>query len=333
MTACSRPAQGWLIVFLLVATISLPCFGQQKKRIAVLNFDYGTVQSSVAALFGGNVDVGKGVSDLLIQKLVQDGQYSVIERNQLDKILGEQNFSNSDRADSTTAAKIGRVLCVDAVIMGTITQFGRDDKSSTIGGGALGGITGKFGVGGVQKRNAKAVVAVTARLVDTSTAEILAAVTGTGESTRKGASLVGAGGGGGDAAGGAYDMSSKNFGDTLLGEATHKAVDSLGQQLETHADALPTRKLEINGLIADVSGNTLVLNVGGKAGIKVGDVLEVSRPVRSIKDPATGKVLRTVTAKIGTAKITEVDDLSATATFAAVGAASPKVGDAVKNTE
>src|SRR5690242_4645592 len=58
-----------------------------KKRVAVLNFDYGTVQSSVAAIFGANVDVGKGVSDLLVQKLVQDGKYSVIERNALDKIL------------------------------------------------------------------------------------------------------------------------------------------------------------------------------------------------------------------------------------------------------
>jgi len=48
---------------------------QHKKRVAVLNFDYGTVQSSVAGIFGTNVDVGKGISDLLVQQLVTDGKY------------------------------------------------------------------------------------------------------------------------------------------------------------------------------------------------------------------------------------------------------------------
>src|SRR5947209_7462418 len=148
---------------------------QHKKRIAVLNFEYGTVQTSVAAVFGTNVDVGKGISDLLVQQLVTDGKYSLIERNAIDKILNEQNFANSDRVDSSTAAKIGKILGVDAVMMGSITQFGRDDQNKTIGGGALGGYGSKFGLGGVSKRESKAVVGITARLVDTSTGEILAA--------------------------------------------------------------------------------------------------------------------------------------------------------------
>ena len=65
---------------------------------------------------------------------MQDGVYSVIERNAIDKILAEQNFSNSDRANPDTAAKIGRILGVDAIIIGSITQFGRDDKNRSIGG-------------------------------------------------------------------------------------------------------------------------------------------------------------------------------------------------------
>jgi len=69
-----------------------------------MDFDYGTVQSYSSALFGTNVDVGKGIVDLLITDLVKDGSYSVIERQQLDKILAEQNFSNSNRADPTSAA-------------------------------------------------------------------------------------------------------------------------------------------------------------------------------------------------------------------------------------
>src|SRR5215813_9953026 len=101
---------------------------QQKKRVAVLNFDYATVQSYVSALFGSNQDVGKGIADLMVDKLVADGAYSVIERKALDKVLAEQNLTNSDRADPASAAKIGRLLGVDAIIVGSITQFGRDDK-------------------------------------------------------------------------------------------------------------------------------------------------------------------------------------------------------------
>jgi len=324
---------GLLILLMLPAAVAQQTTppAQQKKRVAVLNFDYGTVQSAVSSIFGTNVDVGKGISDLMVQKLVEDGKYSVIERNALDKVLNEQNFSNSDRADSSTAAKIGRVLGVDAVIMGTITQFGRDDKNTTIGGGVVGNYTNKFGLGGVQKRKAKAVVGITARMVDTSTAEILAAVTGSGESTREGTSLLGAGSGNSTAAGGAYDMSSKNFADTILGEAVHKAVDSVGGQLDAEAATLPTRKVQVAGLVADVSGNTLILNVGSKSGVRVGDMLDVSRPVRAIKDPATGKVIKTITNKLGTATITEVDETSATATYNGTGPA--KVGDSVTNAQ
>src|SRR5436189_5962034 len=100
---------------------------QQKKRVAVMNFDYGTVQTSVQAIFNSNQDVGKGIADLLVDKLVADGTYSVIERKELDKILNEQNFSNSNRADATTAAKLGRVLGIDAMIIGILTQFAPDD--------------------------------------------------------------------------------------------------------------------------------------------------------------------------------------------------------------
>ena len=77
----------------------------RKKRIAIFDFDYATVQSASAAVFGTNVDVGKGIADLLVRDLVKDGTYSVIERKAMDKILGEQNFSNSDRANSNSAAR------------------------------------------------------------------------------------------------------------------------------------------------------------------------------------------------------------------------------------
>jgi curli biogenesis system outer membrane secretion channel CsgG len=309
------------LIFLVIAS---PCLAQ-KKRVAVLNFEYGTVKSNAQAIFGSDQDVGKGISDMLVQKLVEDGKYSVIERNALDKVLGEQNFSNSDRADASTAAKIGRILGVDAIIIGSITQFGRDDQHTNVGGGGFGGYGSRMGIGGVGTHKAKAVVGITARLVNTSTGEILAAVTGTGESSRSGTSLIGAGAGGGSGGGAGLDMGSSNFGQTILGEAVKAAVGDAATQLDNKAAALPTVKVSVSGLVADVSGNTLIINVGSKTGLKVGDTLDISRQVRTVKDPATGKVLKAITDKIGSGTVTQIDQDSATVTFAGTGPV--KVGD------
>jgi curli biogenesis system outer membrane secretion channel CsgG len=311
----------------ILLVIASPCLAQ-KKRVAVLNFEYGTVKSNAAAIFGSDQDVGKGISDMLVQKLVEDGKYSVIERNALDKVLGEQNFSNSDRADASTAAKIGRVLGVDAIIIGSITQFGRDDQHTNIGGGGYGGYGSKLGIGGIGTKKSKAVVGITARLVNTTTGEILAAVTGTGESSRSGTSLIGAGAGGGSGGGAGLDMGSSNFGQTILGEAVKAAVNDAATQLDNKAAALPTMKVSVSGLVADVSGNTLIINVGSKTGLKVGDNLDVSRQVRTVKDPASGKVLKAITDKIGSGTVTQIDQDSATVTFTGTGPA--KVGDVVQ---
>lgn len=317
------------IAFMLFAGLLAPGALAQKKRVAVLDFDYATVQSGVAAIFGTNVDVGKGISDLLVEKLVQGNTYSVIERKALNKILAEQNFSNSDRADSTSAAKIGRVLGVDAIIVGSITQFGRDDKSTKVGGGGFGGITRRYGLGGVGRSESKAVVGVTARMINTDTAEILVAATGRGESTRSGTSLIGAGGGGWSGGGGAIDMGSKNFANTILGEAVGQAVDEVSGQLQQNASRLPTRVVKIEGMVADATGGTLILNVGSRTGLKVGDRLALVRPVREVKDPETGKILRRVENTLGEAVVTEVDEVSAVATYS--GATPAKVGDRVRN--
>jgi curli biogenesis system outer membrane secretion channel CsgG len=320
-------ARKWWLA-LLLTVLATGAGAQQKKRVAVMNFDYATVQSNVAAIFGTNQDVGKGIADLLVDKLVSDGVYSVIERKVIDKIIAEQNFSNSDRADASSAAKIGKILGVDAILIGSITQFGRDDKSTGVGGGGLG--LGRFGIGGVKKTQSKAVVQVTGRLVDTSTAEILASATAKGESSRSGTGLVGAGGSDAGIGAGGLDMKSSNYANTILGEATTKAVDDLAAQLGQKAAALPVTVVTIDGLVADAAPDgTIIINVGSKAGVKVGDQLMIKRPVREVRDPVTQKVIRRIEDSVGTLQITEVDADSAVGKFSGSGPA--KVGDTVSN--
>jgi curli biogenesis system outer membrane secretion channel CsgG len=298
-------------ILFVTLTLTSGAWAQTKKRITVMDFEFGAVQASANQIFGGSAqDVGKGIADMLVTQLVKDGVYSVIERQAPD-----------------TAAKIGRILGVDAMVIGSITQFGRDDQNRNIGGGAMGGVTGRFGIGGVGTHKAKAVVVISARLVDTNTGEILAAADGKGTSTRSGTSLLGGGGSGNGSGGGNVSMGSSDFGSTILGEATNAAVVDASKQLEDAAGKLPTVVVTVSGLVADVEGGTLILNVGTKAGVKVGDHLGVFHKGKEIRDPATGKVLKVMETKLGDVTITQADETSATGTYS--GSTAPVVGDAV----
>ena len=131
---------------------------------------------------------------------------------------------------------------------------------------------------------------------------------------------------GGVGAAGAFDMSSSNFGGTIIGEATRAAVDSLTSQVVAVAPQISETKVEIHALIADVSGGDIIINVGTSAGVKIGAEYDVIRPGREIKDPATGRVLRRVTTAVGKLKVTSADESSAQGTLTGGPA---KVGDCV----
>jgi curli biogenesis system outer membrane secretion channel CsgG len=300
--------------------------GVRRKRVAILDFEYGTVRSGIAALFGSDIDIGKGISDMLVTDLVKDGTYSVIERKALDKILAEQNFSNSDRANPASAAKLGKLLGVDAIIVGSITQFGNETKSTNIGG--AGGGFGGFGVGGFGRKKSKAIVALDARIVNIDTGEIMAVAQGKGESKRDSTSLLGGGGNWHGFGAGGVNFGSSDFQQTIIGEAVRAAADQMSTELIAGNAKIEARQVVVEGLVAAVESGLVVLNVGARAGLKVGDRLSIERVSREIKDPATGKVIRRMSSKVGVIQITEVDDGSAVANI--VSGSAFKVGDLAK---
>jgi curli biogenesis system outer membrane secretion channel CsgG len=325
-----RKVMSLAALFLLFSLASV--YAQQapptprKKRVAIFDFDYATVHGGVAGIFGQDVDIGKGISDLLVTYLVKDGTYSVIERKALDKIMSEQNFSNSDRANPNSAAKIGKLLGVDAIIVGSITEFGNETKNLNLGG--AGGALGGFGLGGFGHKKSKAVVSLTARMVDVDTGEILAVAEGHGESQRESTSLLGGGGNWHGFGGGNADFGSSDFQNTIIGEAVKAAVEKTSAEVIADKDKLVARTVVVEGLIAAVDGGQIILNVGAKAGVKVGDQLTVERVSREIKDPATGKVIRRLATAVGVLRVTDVDDISAVAST--VSGSGFKTGDEVK---
>ena len=320
-----------LLIAVIPGVVERPAAAQaasnHRPRIAVLDFDYATVMSSSAAMFGSDVDVGKGITDLLVTDLVKDGTYSVIERKALDKIMAEQNFSNSNRADPTSAAKLGKLLGVDAIIVGSITQFGNETKKTNLGGG--GGNWGGFGMGGVGHSNTKANVGITARIVNVDTGEIMGVAEGTGQSSRSSTSLLGGGGNWHGFGSGNADFGSSDFQNTIIGEAVKMAVNKLSTEVISNASRIAVRTITVEGLIAAVEDGQIVLNVGRKAGVNVGDQLEVVRVTKEIKDPETGAVIRRLTTSVGIIKATDVDDSSAVC--APVSGSDFQAGDRVKS--
>jgi curli biogenesis system outer membrane secretion channel CsgG len=197
-----------------------------RPTVAVLNLDYGTI----ARWWGGTWDIGKGVADLIVDGLLEDGAYRVIERKRLDAVLAEQNFSNSNRADLSvaTTAQLGKALGVKYLIVGSITKFGTEKRDVSVRGGGFGG--GRLGLGRVGTQKGKAHVALTVRVVDTTTGELLASAKGEAESKRSGLLLGGAGFGGAGAAGD-IRMGSSEYRETILGEATEAAVTQVVEKL------------------------------------------------------------------------------------------------------
>src|SRR5262245_31865403 len=213
-----------------VACLSGLAHAQSKSSrptVAIMDFDYGTVGYH----WWGDYDIGKGMADQVVDALLEDGTFRVIERKKLDTVLAEQDFSHSDRADPSAAktAKIGKVLGVRYIIAGSITKFGGEDK--TYGGAGI--VKGPIGGLGIKK--SKSYVTLTARMIDASTGEIIASAKGEGIS-KKGGGLVVAGGGGGVF--GAGGMSSSNYRESALGEAQEMACNLLVAALVAKKDRL-----------------------------------------------------------------------------------------------
>lgn len=324
MKARRTIALGAILMLLAATLLPQAAMAGPKRRIAVLPFEYGAVSGSL-----GGYDLGKGVATLLITKLVNDGTYSVIDRQHLDAILKEQNFSVSDRADASTANKIGKLLGVDAVIYGTITAFGFEDKRTSYSAPSVpipvsipyvGGVGSLFGGFHGSSRKQKARTAIDATVTDTNTGEILAAVHGLGESQKASSSF------------GAYDVDSSDFSTSLAGEATNQAVEQMGSQLIAMAAKIPDNQSlalsNVEGRVADVTGREVIVNVGKQNGIAIGDHLQVDRPYKTIKDPVTGKVLKEMTSTIALIKVKEVAQDNATGDI--TKGSGVKVGDAIK---
>jgi curli biogenesis system outer membrane secretion channel CsgG len=314
-------------IAVFLALVSVACFAQGKRTMAVEQFDFSTVQSEVSAIFGTNVDVGRGIQSLMVKRIATDNQFTVVERAKIATVLHEQDFDASNRVKKGSGARIGQVRGADFTLMGDIVVFGRDDRRNG-GGGGIG--VGGVGIGGGgHKSTGKAVVVLDYRLVDNESSEIVASGEARGESQRESKGGFGGMFVGGVLVGGGFGSNATNFGQTIIGEAVMDACDHLAQDLAQRGGDIASsqKEVEIDALVADVSGSSMTINAGSQAGVHIGDQLTVYHKGKEIKDPATGEVLDVQVDQIGTLTITSVRDRIATGTYTGGPA---RAGDVVR---
>jgi curli biogenesis system outer membrane secretion channel CsgG len=150
-------------ITLLAGALAAPAaFAQdkaKKPRIAVLEFK--NKADNQYWWHGG----AAAMQDIFVTELVKSGKFRVIDREQLDALLSEKNLSLSGDVDPRTAVKVGKLIGVEYFLTGAITEYGEETSGAHAPG--VRGLPG-FSVG---KKTFTA--AANARIIETSTGEIL----------------------------------------------------------------------------------------------------------------------------------------------------------------
>jgi|SRR5690554_210073 len=265
-------------VSLLVAPLSWAA-----PRIAVMDFENKAQH--------GGWRIGQGAADMLTTGLVSGTNLEVFERARLNSILEEQNFGQSGRVDPSTAAQIGKIIGVDYIVTGAVTEYGQ--SGSGAGGGGVN--VGKKGYHS----------SVDVRIVDVNTSRIILAETGSGSKSSVNVRVFGFGGG--------ESFNEKHATATMrdaindvVGKISKANLKSSGGSSGGGSTAAAASS-SATALLADVSGKSVILNMGSSAGFSVGQELTIKRKGREIKDPATGKVIKTTYDTLGKIKLTVVE--------------------------
>lgn len=154
-----------IIVFILVFfVLSIGSAFAEKPRLGVLRFT-NQVGSS---MHWWNPKVARELSDLLASELVSTGKFQVLERKEIEAVLGEQNLSASGRVSKATRVRMKRIKGAEFLIAGTVTAFEAFAKKGgkvRFKGLSLGGKKGKT------------YIAVDVKVIESETGEIVDART------------------------------------------------------------------------------------------------------------------------------------------------------------
>jgi curli biogenesis system outer membrane secretion channel CsgG len=274
---------------------------QAKIRVAIWDFENHAEQSwwfwnDLGPAARNHIDTAFSENEELSNK------FSVIEREKLDMVLKEQGLSTSGALDQQTAAQVGKILGIRYIITGGIDKFAINTTK-----GGFGGVGGSY-------TNAEATINI--RLIDTTTAERIVAVSSDG-SVKKG--------------GGFFKGASLSREDEwgIASEAIEKASLNVVKMFSTHKSLA---KLGAGGVMAGAEGKIIKveggkawINMGEMSGLKAGDTFTILSVGEELKDPDTGQVLGVEESTIGEGTVVDVQERFAIMTVTGKAEATNKV--------
>lgn len=261
----------------------------------------------VRAGLGAAATIGQPLQDMMTEALQHSGRFIVTERPQIQAGLAEQDFAQSGRTSSIGAPQIGKITNARIMVTGAVTEF-----DPGVSGSRAGINIGGFGA---SSSSATAYVAVTIRLVDTTTMQVIDSQRVEGRANAKGGSIGYQGGSFGGSLGG--------FRKTPVGSACQQAVNAALAFIIQRMDSVPSY-----GSIASIDQYGIIINLGGESGVSIGSRFNVLRSGAEIIDPTTGVSLGSREQLVGTIEVITVDPRFATAT--AVSGDNFVVGDKIQ---
>jgi curli biogenesis system outer membrane secretion channel CsgG len=300
-----------LLLFIGLAVLSSGLFivpeamaGGLKKVVAVSRFENRTSWGT-----GGQWDVGSGMADQLTDALMQSGQFTVLERQTLGDIVGEQDLAASGRTMQSKSARTGKLTSAQILIKGTVTEYSRNSKGSGAGvsfkGIKLGGSRGESHVG------------VIIRLIDTTTGEVLFSKRVEGKAKAGGLNLgVNIDG---------IGFGTESFKKTPLGKAMQITIDNA---VEFIAEEL--RGVPFKGRVIKVTESEVYVSVGERNGATSGDKFTVYSVGEELVDPDTGEILGSEEEEIGRVEITKVNKKFSKARAVGGGISGISKGDVIR---
>lgn len=278
-----------ILIILLIVLLCSGCYSRLeytsrdeakylKPTVAVMSFEN-------RAPIHMRWNLGDGLADQLIDRLLNTHRYIVLERQQLHAILRELRRTQDDRFRQTGQPQLGRLKHVRYLVKGTITDFGHVE---TVEGFWRLFDWGLFG------SSSYATVAATIYVIDVQNGQIIASDSVEARvADSKDKDKV-------EYKGMAFG--SFTFYRTSLGKACNKMLDKAVRSI---ADTIAEQPFQPK--IASIVNNQVVINGGRDRRIKLGSEYVVRPRSQIIFDPDTGDLLGHITGDtIGRLKVCQV---------------------------
>lgn len=237
-----------------------PTLKTLKRKVAIGRFTNETRYGKSFQVDANNDPLGKQASDMLSTRLVASQKFLVFERPDIDKVVAEQSISHT-----------GGLIGVDALIIGSVTEFGR---STT-------GKSGFLSATKVQTAHAK----VEIRLVDVRTGYVFFTASGAGDATTESGEIAGFG-------------SKADYDASLNDRAIGAAISDVQSALVAELDERPWRTS-----ILKVDGRQLFISGGTRQGLKTGDLLPVLQQGDRVKSEQTGFDITLPAKRVGQVRV------------------------------